>query len=570
MRIALITMLVLSLCLFADTVFQRIEEDQNLTVDQKALYLAYSVLDPDRLPLEYVTDTGFYRSGTPALHEASLLYDQISLETLDKILTLANRPSLSGSPTSFVSNSGHFRIHYTTTGADACTQTYAETIAGNMDISWAVECDDMEYLTPPADNNVGGDNLYDVYIAYLGGNTLGYTSSGGEWKPPDSTQACSASHIVMSRSLGSNHNKVTSAHEFMHAIQMTYDYLEPTWFMENCAVWAEDRVFDDINDYLSYYNYGAIKKPYIKINGGGMYWYGASFWPRMMGVMFGVDAVREVWEYCYETVGGNMWDAQEDMFEAHGISFEQGFMLYGLWRYMVGPNYGSTFNLFDEEADTWGAPRVLPWHVSTTLPFSGNQGPHQQYLMNPKGIAWLTVDLADYQGGWVEIDFNGRNNYEWNLGAIIYNENNFEFSWFDCDTITGDKIIAVPTEGWDHAVFFPAFMSETSFTANYVYTISFSTGIEEGETETMAATELSIESNPMVAGSALSFNIPATGHADLSLIDMTGRRVSTLFSGVAEQGSHSVEFQGGLASGTYFVVLRHENSLEAARISILR
>ena len=568
MRTALITMLMLSLCVFADTVYQRIDNDQTLTVDQKALYLVYSVMDRSRLPIEYSADADCDRSGTPALHEAALLYSEISQSTLEEILPLADRPDLSGSPESFVSDDGNFRIHYTTTGVDACELAYAEAIAENMDYSWATECGTMGYFTPPPDYNVGGDNLYDIYIAHLDGGTLGYTSHGGEYKPPDSTHSCSASHIVMGNDLGPDHQKVTSAHEFQHAIQMSYDYEEPTWFMENCAVWMEDQLYDDINDYLNYYSVGAIRKPYMGIDSGSMYWYGASYWPRMMGLMFGIDAVREVWENCALTDGPNMWNAQEDMFDAHGITFENGFMLYGLWRYMVGPNWGSTFNLFDEDADTWGAPLVLPWHNFTTLPASGDQGSVATYIMDDKGIAWIRVNLSSYQGGWIQMDFDGRDNFEWNLGAIVFNDSNFQFIWVDCDPTSGEKTLSVPSEGWDYAVFFPAFMTPTSFDANYTFEIAYTAGIEEGES--LTSTDLAIGSNPMVAGSAVSFNAPSTAHADLSVIDMTGRRVSTLFSGIAEQGLHSFEFQGELASGTYFVVLRHGNSVETARVSVLR
>ena len=552
MRIALITMLMLSLCMFADTVCQRINNDQDLTVDQKALFLTYSVLDQSRLPLEYTADAANERSGTPALHDALLLSDELSASTLQEILTLADRPVLSGSPVTFVSAGGNFRIHYTTTGIDASVLSYAQDIAEYMDYAWEEECNTMGYFTPPPDNNIGGDNLYDIYIAFIEGNTLGYTSHGGEYKPPDSTHSCSASHIVMNTNLGPNHQKVTSAHEFQHAIQMSYDYEEPTWFMENCAVWVEDQLWDDINDYLSYYSGGAMRKPYRGIDGGGMYWYGASFWPRMMGLMFGIDSVREVWENCAATNEGNMWDALDDMFTAHGTDFE----------------WYSSFNMFDEEADTWGTPLVFSWHNFTTLPASGDQGSYPQYLMDDKGIAWIRVDLASYQGGWVQMDFDGRDNYEWNLGAILWNDNNFQFTWVNCDSISGDTIFAVPTEGWDYVVFFPAFMTPTSFTANYEFEIAYTAGIEEGES--LTGTDLTIGSNPVITGSSVSFNAPSTGYTDLSVVDMAGRRVSTLFSGIAQQGLHSVDFQEELASGTYFVVLRHGNSVETARVSVLR
>jgi len=568
MRIALATLLLLSVYVFADTAFQRIESDQSLTTDQRALYLVYSVVDQSRLPQQYLTDADADICGTPALHEASLLFDQISSSTLEEILSLASRPSLSGSPQSFVTSGGHFRIHYTLTGTDACELSYAQDIGTCMDYAWTEECGTMGFFTPPPDNNIGGDNLYDVYVSHMTGSTLGYTSSGGEYKPPDSTHSCSASYIAMGNSLGPDHQKVTSAHEFQHAIQMSYDYQEPTWFMENCAVWVEDKLWDDINDYLGYYGDGAIRKPFRKINGGAMYWYGASYWPRMMGLMYGYEAVREVWENCAATTGSNMWNALDEMFTAHGSSLEDGFMTYGLWRYMVGPQWFASFDLFDEEADTWGTPLVFSWHNANPLPFSGDQGSHPQYVMDTYGIAWIKVKLEDYQGGWVQMNFNGRDNFEWDLGVILFNDNNLQFAWYDCADPSGEKTVSVPTQGWDYAIFFPAFISATSLKANFTFDVSFTTGIEEGET--LGDLGLNPGSNPMTAGSELSFTLPSSGYTNLSVVDISGRRVATLFSGEANQGLHSVEFQGGLSSGTYFVVLKHENSVETARVSILR
>jgi hypothetical protein len=567
MKIALIAMLILSFCVFADTVVQRIEEDQNLTVDQKALYLVYSVIDQTRLPMEYTVGTESVPCGFPALHEAMILSSQVSQSTLEQILALANRPVLSGSPVSFVSPSGHFRVHYTTTGYDATTVEYANDVAEYMDYSWEIECDSMGYFVPPPDGGVGGDVLYDVYVATLTGGTLGYTSCSGEYKPPDSTHSSSASHIVMGAGLSDNYNKSTCTHEFMHAVEMSYDYMEPTWFMENCSVWMESNLYPEIN-WNGWYSEGAIRAPYKGINSGNPYWYGASFWPRMMGLMFGADAVKEVWENCAATIGANMWDAQEDMFTNHGTNFEQGFMEYGVWRFFVGSYYNPAFDMYAAEAASWGNCLILPWHSFTAFPASGTHGTNPDYFLDTKGIAWIRFKLEDYQGGWAQFNFDGRDGYEWNLGAILFNGESFQFNWYNCDPSTGEASVSFPTAGWDFAVFFPAFMSESSVTASYAFTASYTTGIEEGEP--VIAAELSIGSNPMVTGSVVSFTVPSTGNADLSVVDMTGRTVSTLFNGVAEQGLHTVEFDGDLASGTYFVVLRHGTSVQASRVSVLR
>ena len=42
--------------------------------------------------------------------------------------------------------------------------------------------------------------------------------------------------------------RVTAAHEYFHAVQFAYDALEDGWFMEATATWAEDELFDSIDD----------------------------------------------------------------------------------------------------------------------------------------------------------------------------------------------------------------------------------------------------------------------------------------------------------------------------------
>lgn len=566
MRLALTAILMLSLCAFADTAAGRISADETLTADQKALYLVYSVVSPEKLPVEYTEGAMPARSGTPALHEATLLFDEVSQATIDMILPLVTRPSLSGPVETFITSDDNFRFHYTLSGGDAVSEAYAQEMADYFVVAWAGECGDLGYITPPSDNGVGGCNRYDVYIITLSGGTLGYTSSGGEYKPPDSTQNCSASHIAMNTNLGYNYLTTTSAHEFKHAIQMSYDYTEPTWFLENCAVWMEDQIWPDVNDWMGFWSESSVRKPWLDIASGNPHWYGNSIWPRMIGLLFGIDAVREVWENCAAVNGPNMWDAINDMFIAHGMDFEIGFMEYGMWRYFTGPNYSDAYNLWDPDlALPATGPAVLPYNNHNSLPASGDEG---VYPPETRGIAWIRVNLADYQEGWVQFDFDGRDGFDFNVGAFVFNDDEIQFNWYEADYPNAEVSISVPTTGWDYAVFFPAFMTETSLSGNHDYEITYSTGIEEGEV--FEGTGLSVQTNPMTAGTAVSFSLPGSGHTDLSLVDMAGRKVSTLFSGPAEQGLNSVEFQGGLASGTYFVVLRHGNAIDAQRVSVIR
>lgn len=83
--------------------------------------------------------------------------------------------------------------------------------------------------------------------------------------------------------------------------------------------------------------------------------------------------------------------------------------------------------------------------------------------------------------------------------------------------------------------------------------------------------------HPFQPGRALRFAIPAPGgRVELSVFDVTGRRVRTLVDGVVPAGWHSVTWDGNdergfrLPSGIYFGRLSHRHDVKNTRIVMLR
>jgi hypothetical protein len=63
--------------------------------------------------------------------------------------------------------------------------------------------------------------------------------------------------------------------------------------------------------------------------------------------------------------------------------------------------------------------------------------------------------------------------------------------------------------------------------------------------------------NPFNPTTVISFTMPASGYARLSVSDMLGRELRVLVDGVVEAGRHREMFNAaGLPSGTYFYTLR--------------
>ncbi|MCK4806568.1 MAG: T9SS type A sorting domain-containing protein [Candidatus Aegiribacteria sp.] len=538
-------------------------EAAEITDAQAADLLVQSVMDNDNLPVRYLEGTDAMPCGTPAILEAY---------RLTGYSPLASRPPLSGPEYIITSPDGYFNIHWTDSGEDAVSSSYANTVAISADSSWQVECTEMNFITPPPDNGVGGNDLYDVYICYLTGGTLGYCSRNGEYHPPDSTQACTASHIVVGSDIsGTGQRNCVMAHEFQHAIQFSYSYEEPTWFMENCAVWMEEMVYPDVNDYLMYISSGdnPLRRPWMDIRSGSMYWYGGLTWPWMMWNRWDYESVREIWENCSAVSGNYMIPAHEEMFAAHGTDFESFFMDYGCWRWFTANNWFSGCDMYNEESSLWiPGPRVLPWHHVSSLPFSGDQ---TAYETDTYGIHWIQVDLSSFQNQWIKMEFNGRDYFEWNLGVIMHDETGrFNFSWYDCDATTGDVTVSAGAYGWDSAIFFPAFMSSTSLDHTYTFDITGTDGIE-GSPSTTDIINLNVSSNPIQAGGYITFDLPSNGNAMVCVYDMSGRMAATLLDEEMQAGSHSIQFEGSdLSNGTYFIMLFANDQISGQKVVLSR
>ncbi len=572
MRMAILMALtMLASTAFSGTVSGRImaaAEAGELTQDETALYLTWSIVSPEKLPEAFTTGTEIERCATPAALEAERLLEHVSPAVAEEVRRGLARPGFSGPPISFISPGDHFRIHYTTQGIDAVTEAFANEVALAADLSWQVQCDDMKYHIPPSDQGMGGCHRYDIYIKNI--PYMGYCTHSGEYKPPDSTQNASASHIVISNTLNSDHIKVTVAHEFQHAVQFAYDFAEGVWFMENCAVFMEEMVYPDINDYMSYLGGGdnPIRKPWWDIRSGSsnLYWYGGVTWAFFIWQRNEVEAVRLAWEECAAVPGNNALGAIDEMFKHYGMDFEQGFMEYGFWRWFVASNWYDGGMYFAEAAQWPGNPFFFSFHNVTTIPFSGDQG---VYPPESFGIHWIRVNLANYQDGWVNFSFDGRDNMIWKVGAILWNTSGAsQCAWYDAEYPSGTASVSVPTTGWDYVIFYPAVLTQSGLAKNYTFDITHSLGIAEGNP--LPEPMLSVAANPMAPGGTVTFSMPEAGVVRLALFDLSGRKVSTLAQGSMPGGSHTVGISDDLATGTYFLTLSHSNGVETIKVVVAR
>ncbi|MBN1434159.1 hypothetical protein JW921_05320 [Candidatus Fermentibacterales bacterium] len=480
--------------------------------------------------------------------------------------TLA-RPTLSGPESTTASGSGFFTVHWTHSGADSTSQSYVDLLAEAADSALAVQCGQMGYLEPPSDQGGGGDDSYDIYVMAATGR--GYCSYAGEPRDPATPSNDRASFIVLSSGLEQDIARVAIAHYFQNAVQMAYDVDEPVWFMENCATWMEDMVFDSVDDYWNYLHEGdnPLRKPWLDCMAAGPpgYCLGGCIWPRYISLRLGESAVREVWESCADAWGQNLSEALADVFGGHEMTLGRAFAEYGCWRWFTGPNWhdGETW---DDEAAGWTpGPYVFPDHDVTSLPYAGDQGPHPPESW---GIHWIRVDLRACQSGWLRFDFDGSDDVCWILGVILWDTSgSSELYLYEPSAPACTLGVSVDPDGWDYAVFFPGVAESGG--PDHTYDFSVDQVLGSGEQPGPAQVSLSVTGNPCGSSASALFDLPQADSVRLVLFDLSGRMIGLLYDGWCDAGEHSLAIPvEGIAPGSYMLLLWSGSGGATARLTV--
>jgi hypothetical protein len=217
-------------------------------------------------------------------------------------------------------------VHWVDTSADAPAATDADgnSIPDFVDTTLDAVASvhgryvDAGYRKPKPDGSLGGDARTDIYLADIGPEALyGYCTSDellaeDEW---DAWAYCVLDDDYAADEFPTGtptqNMRVTAAHEYFHAVQFAYDAFEDGWFMEGTATWAEDEVFDGVDDNLQYLPDGPLGQPWIPLDWfGGSHHYGDWIWFRYLSERFASEVagmptiVRNVWRRADAAPGG--------------------------------------------------------------------------------------------------------------------------------------------------------------------------------------------------------------------------------------------------------------------------
>lgn len=293
--------------------------------------------------------------------------------------SLSARPT--GLPSTLTSTSGRFKVHYTTTGTDAVYQPNVDASPANgvpdfvdavgriLDSVYSHTIVTLSYPIPPSDGfyAAGIDSAFDVYLHDLGGSYYGLSYIDSLFiDGPGTLRATSFMELdndyqqipqYASRPLDAV--RVTAAHEYFHSVQFGIDVTEAEdyntsqpkrYWMEMSAVWMEEEIYDNINDYYFYIPI-FFNRPGRSIQQFSsfvdLHPYASAVFPIFLSELFGPNVIKAIWSRCGTLgAGASFLDASEAIFDSILTSpdidktFPLVFRQFTLWNYFTGTRAG--------------------------------------------------------------------------------------------------------------------------------------------------------------------------------------------------------------------------------------
>jgi hypothetical protein len=261
---------------------------------------------------------------------------------------------------------GNFLIHYDTTGYHSVSLTdinsngipdYVDSVIYYFDYVYKFYIDSVGYIKPLSDESLGGTSAYDIYLMNIGDGEPAYygVTRKDKEKLPRENFPKWISHIIIDNdyspfdSTFDIHNKrkqtfslnsfdilkITVAHEFHHAIQMSYGEQEipkPLTIYEMTSTWMEYRLFPEVKDYLQYVN-GLFTYPEVCPFGNGLpeNGYRWSIFGHYIYKYFGDSLLLRTWEKIGE--GINAYDALNSAFMEKGTNLMTAWCNFLPWLY---------------------------------------------------------------------------------------------------------------------------------------------------------------------------------------------------------------------------------------------
>jgi|GEM_PF-1242484 len=242
---------------------------------------------------------------------------------------------------------GYYTLHFDTTGFNAVPlqdisgngiPDYIDSAAVILDHVWQAEIVEMGFMAPL---NANGHpvSAYDIYFT----NFIYYGLTSISGVIDDNREGNWTSYIELNNTMqGTNINtkgldgvRVTAAHEFNHAIQLSYRFRDSDrYFFEMTGSWIEDIIYPEINDYFNYLSSFFRNAQSIPFTSGvNEYAYANALYLHMLSQTYGNQIIVEVWQQILQE---KALDALKTILGRYDISFSQSLNEYAKWLYFTG------------------------------------------------------------------------------------------------------------------------------------------------------------------------------------------------------------------------------------------
>ncbi len=520
--------------------------------------------------------------------------------------------SYSADPEFFVSPDGHFKIWYVTTTEDRPgagwpelgddnnngVPDYVEHTATFLDESRRVIVEELGYRLPPVDyqfhdryeeldSDDGGDERYDVYISDLSSHFSGYA------RPEAVTNGRALpSYIVVENDFVESRNtlekalnllRITVAHEYFHAVQFGYDAGAAAFWLEQSAVWIEEQVYDDVNDYLTYFPTFSsfLTEPWVALDASdGEHEYAGVLWPLFLEKRHDRSLIRAIWEMA-ET--NPALDAIDRGLRGVGSNLKSAFQEFTTWNVFTDTRADSV--RFYEEGDAFPQVEVSDRHApdsaggTSSFRFDGPDIPAARFPSHLAANYIHFVPDSTLNGG-LRIDFTGISG-EWGVSVAG--------SGGSGGSVTGsaDTVLTIPaTRGnvtievpdwtrYDTVMLVVASLESTGSGYEYGYTANYDPDLTH--TGHPLAASLTTFPNPFNLSNGQSatvrYEVDRTGEVKLALYNILGQAVRTLVNGAHSKGTFTTAWDGRddagirVASGVYFCRMTTEGSTGRSEVT---
>ena len=388
-------------------------------------YRQYAVSAPEQLPPKYRSDA-IGKDATYSMRQMALDWNDLSKSTQEEILDLQAKGFGQLKETL---ETAHFVLHYATQGAHAVPAVdangngrsdFIDAAAESWERIWTRVIDELAYPAPKGTPQQKFHAYYQNLRLYYGytaatnveqlatspvalGTASGYIVVENDFAEgfPPNDEDVTGREPVRSGAL-----KVTQAHEFMHASQFNINVFQSGWLFESHATWAEDAVYDDINDWRWYVNRFLATPDFPMFS---RFVYGAAFYQHWLSETFGVDVPRQIWLAARTR---STPDAVRDV--AFGGSWE-GMKAFAPAEYLL--------DISDFTNDPPGViprPRNLIRAVHATYPVSVQVPVSKGNVVNraPWGLGANFVEFVPSGSGALTLTFDGADGFAWRAVAV--------------------------------------------------------------------------------------------------------------------------------------------------------